>query len=135
MSVPYERYSQESLKFIFENQIKRIWPELSQYEDNIYLIYAGKHPEYSFEHRPFNDLVQEVNDALNYKDFKFLFMCEGEDIVLESIEIIHNLIDELNPRLKHENVIYLSGASNLDKVYDVFCERQKYTQKNKFAFG
>lgn len=135
MSATYERYPQESLRFMFENQIKKIWPELAQYEDNIYPIYAGKVFEYSFEHRPFDDLVSEVSDALSNKDFKFLFMCEGEDIVLESIEIIHNLIDELSPRLKHENVIYLSGASNLDKVYDIFCKRQKYTQKINLMSG
>jgi UDPglucose 6-dehydrogenase len=122
------KYPLDSFELL-KNQIYQIWPELHPYDNKIQLIYAGVHSDYFFNWRPFEDIVEEINQAIALGKTKFIFACEAEDFKETIVSKIHRLARFFQDKIPSNNFFYWSGADNISQLYETYCQSKNYNER------
>lgn len=108
-------------------QILKIWPELESIFDNVCLIYAGFHPEFSFFTRSSSGLINQILTEYDNGKRHFMFECLGEGLSEEVISKIHSCLDDFHSTHSDTTVYYLTGAYNVEELYKKVCKRLNLT--------
>lgn len=113
-----ETFQQDISKHVF-----RIWPELTDIQDQVELIYAGFHPIFSFIARNEDGIKDQIQSAYINGKRHFMFECMGEAFPPDTIEKIHKILDNLLPRLADSSFYYLTGAIDGEDMYNRVSKR------------
>jgi hypothetical protein len=104
-------------------------PELKQYKDKTFLLYAGTAREHALTSRPAEDIVEEIREAKKQGKEKFVFVGSSETLLLpllKKIQIIIKLIDEIPEK---DFIFHVCCAFDVDKEYEKLCEQFGWTKK------
>lgn len=101
----------------------RIWPELTDIRDEVELIYAGFHPEFSFVARDEEGIKSQILSSYSNGKRHFMFECMGEAFPPDTIEKIHAIIDPLLSVLSEATFYYLTGAIDGVEMYSRVAQR------------
>jgi hypothetical protein len=110
-----------------EEKLKLIWPEIEKYLNKIYIIDAQLNT--NFLSTPNETLINDILKAKNNGKTKFLFYLISEGVVLHAIEKIQHIVDSLTDNINSTDVIYITGASDGEKVYKNLCIKNNWVNK------
>lgn len=105
------------------------FPELTQYEDDIYMIDATINAREVFIVRDTIELVEDILQAHKQGKTKFLFYMFTEAVmpyILLKVQRIANLLQDVIPS---HSFVYLSGAVNGEESYDNLVKKYSITNK------
>lgn len=105
------------------NHILTIWPELSDIFDDVALIYAGFHPDYSFFTRSIVGLTNQLHNEYNNGKRHFMFECLGECVSPEVVLKIHECAESFANKHSDVTIYYLTGAYNAMSLYRNVCTK------------
>ena len=124
---PKNTYSENQATMVCHlEQIFEIYPDLKEIQDKIHVIYAGIRHETTFRLRPFEDIVEEIEKAIQQGKTKFLFDNHAEDFLPDIVRKIHRIVNAFDQILPSANFIYLCGASNIEGSYRLLAEKHGY---------
>jgi UDPglucose 6-dehydrogenase len=93
-------------------------PELEAIKDDIYVINASLHKDFSI-HRVLNELlVDQIKEQLALGKSKFIFDGQAEDYKEFIAVKIHQLLKLLDGKVNPSNFYYLIGADKAEKDYE-----------------
>jgi hypothetical protein len=103
--------------------LSELWPELSEFQDRIVILYAGRNSD-SVLYLPRLELINHINERLiNGKDILVLDNCH-ETLIPDELNKIYDIISDLN--ITPDNIYYLTNSSDAICVYDILCERNNW---------
>ena len=117
----------ESFVFSLSNQILHIWPQLTDTFDDVALIYAGFHPDFSFFTRKTDGIKAQVLEEYKSGKRRFMFECLGEGVSRDVLLKIHTCMDEFVNTHPDISVYYLTGANNSISIYNNVCIEENLT--------
>lgn len=124
---PRENYKVNSADMINHiEQIFEIYPDLREIKDKIHVVYAGIRHEKTFRLRPFENIVEEIQEAIEQGKTKFLFDNHAEDFLPDIVRKIHRIVNAFDQVIPSANFIYLCGASNIEESYRLLVEKHGY---------
>lgn len=107
-------------------------PELKQYKDKVFCLYAGTAREHALTSRPSEDVVKEIRQAKREGKEKFVFVGSSETLLLpllKKIQIIIKLCEEISAK---DFIFHVCCAFDVDKEYEKLCEEYGWTKKLGF---
>jgi hypothetical protein len=115
----------ESFTYSLTLQILDIWPHLKDIFDEVSLIYAGFHPEFSFFTRDHDGIKNQIISEYNSGKRHFMFECFGEGVSSEVIVKIHRCTDELVVQYPDLKVYFLTGTIDGERSYHSICATEQ----------
>jgi UDPglucose 6-dehydrogenase len=124
-------------------QIVELYPEIHdlyyKYPNTVHIIYAGINKDHTFRLRPFEDIVQEIEEVLDNHNQKYstdsniklkiLFDGQSEDFIADVLSKIHRITKHFEGRIPYKDFIYLCGADSIDKDYDDLMNKHDWKEK------
>jgi hypothetical protein len=107
-------------------------PELKQYKDKTFCLYAGTAKEHALTSRPAEDVVEEIRQAKREGKEKFIFVGSSETLLmplLKKIQIIVKLLEEIPGK---DFIFHVCCAFDVDKEYERLCAEYGWTKKIGF---
>jgi hypothetical protein len=107
-------------------------PELKQYRDKTFCLYAGTAKEHALTSRPAQDIVEEIRQAKREGKEKFVFVGSSETLLLpllKKIQIVIKLLEEIPEK---DFIFHVCCAFDVDKEYEKLCAQYGWTKKLGF---
>lgn len=109
-----------------KRQVCEIYQDLPLYDAETYYIYAAVEFERTFFKRPFDDIVQEIRNALGQGKTRFIFLATEEALLTLSINKIHRILSVLGNEVDPSRFYYLTSSIDGERAYDNYCNRVGY---------
>lgn len=95
-----------------------IWPEMKNYENEIYLINAEVSPTITFISRSTEIIVSEILEAYQNGYRKFFFCKLGEAVMPFVIGKIHRIANLISHVIDSTDLFYICSSTDAQKTYD-----------------
>ena len=100
------------------NMITRIWPELADFSEQCFMIYANQNSDYNILNFPTEAIMNTV--AEQYKNGRRYFIFEGlaDPIIPPMINKIHIITQQINKHYPDARCFFLTGCLDGVEVYN-----------------
>ena len=102
------------------------FPELKEFEDNLYFIDATISEREVFLTRDTTDIVREITEAYKQGKTKFLFYMFTEAVLQPIVFKIHRIAELFRGAIPSTDFIYLAGAINSQEAYEIIATRLNF---------
>lgn len=102
-----------------------IWPELTPYKNNIYLIYAGPNGNLPFDRQSTVDIINEINQAKQRGHTKIVFYNFSESMITPSILKAQEIVDTIDYNCN--NFFYVTAAIDGQRAYNKLVEENHWS--------
>ena len=127
MATP-DKYNQPEDYLLFIDLLKEeLLNDYVRYDDKIYYIYAGVHPEYSILFRENDSILEQIDEAYLAGKRNIFFECVGEGLLTLVTRKVHDVATIVKEKYPDVVCVLLTGASNGEEAYLRLCERFNLT--------
>lgn len=103
----------------------QVWPGLEKFKDKIHIIYASTQSEYAFIKRSFEDIVDEIRNALSAGKTKIIFFNTPETIMTHEIKKIQKVLDKF-PEFDDRTFFLSTAALDGEEIYKKTCKENNW---------
>lgn len=111
-----------SIKAVTE-KIFYYWPELENFKDSIYIVFASCHNQYHFLQRDKKFIKLEILNAYNNNKRHFFFAGLDEGFITNTIKKINEIKNDLKEQISEAKIYYVVSIKYDQNEYDKVCEK------------